>query len=93
MKKQIHPAFAIGAIALLVIVLAVWGYKQMQPAPYLPSPGVAGTPATGVPEYANMKPGSTRSGMPYSQAPAGSTPGMPPSAANPGASQTPPSSP
>jgi hypothetical protein len=91
MKKEINPALAIGAIALLVIVLAVWGYRKMQPAPYLPSPGVAGVPATGVPEYANMKPGNARSGMPYTQAPTGSTPGMPPSATSAAKSQSAPS--
>lgn len=80
MKKEVNPIIAIGAFALLVIVLAIWGYKAMQPAPYLPSPGTGGVPATGVPEYDKMKPGTTRSGMPYTQAPAGSTPGMPPSA-------------
>ena len=44
MKKEVGPIALIGIAALAVIVLIIFGYRAMQPAPYTPSPGVSGAP-------------------------------------------------
>ncbi len=42
MKQEIHPIALVGAIVVLVALIAVFGYRALQPAPYTPSPGVVG---------------------------------------------------
>jgi hypothetical protein len=84
MKKELNPAVVIGIAALAVIVLVVFGYRAMQPAPYKPSPGAPGSAADD--PWLKTHPGqptqtttaTTKDGKPYypSAAP-GSIPGRP----------------
>ena len=81
MKKEINPLALIGIAALAVIVLIVFGYRAMQPAPYTPSPGVPGVssgsgPAPGMTQP-NQGATTTNDNSYYPSAPAGSTPGKP----------------
>lgn len=76
MNKQISPAVIAVVVVVLVVGLGFWFYRAMQPAPYLPSPGVAGRPATGVPAYAKA-PGDAGGA-------AARTPVVPPAGSRPG---------
>jgi hypothetical protein len=58
MKKQVSPAAIVIVVLITVVGLGYFLYRAMQPAYYLPSPGVAGRPATGTPEYAK-RPGDS----------------------------------
>jgi hypothetical protein len=73
MNKSVNPAVIAVVVVLAVGMLGYFFYKSMQPAYYLPSPGVGGRPATGVPSYAKA-PG----------APQAMTPAVPPADSRPG---------
>ena len=74
MNKQIHPLALIGVIVVVVVLLVVFGYRALQPAPYTPSPGAAGT--SGPVPGSTSKSGGDAPGY-YPAAPAGSIPGKP----------------
>lgn len=85
MKKEINPIVTAGAVILAIIGVIIYGYRAMQPAPYLASPGVAGRPGVQAPTYARSgdagrSPLSTHSGRENTLPPTGAVPGMPPSA-------------
>ncbi len=82
MNKSLSPAITAVIIVIVVALLSVWGYRMMQPAPYTPSPGVAGRPAAQVPNYGTPGQSGAPAGAPSNTSPvvppAGATPGMPP---------------
>lgn len=49
MNKQIHPVALIAIVVIVVVLLVVFGYHALQPAPYTPSPGLAGPGGGAVP--------------------------------------------
>lgn len=75
MNKSVSPAVIAVVAVLATVVLGYFAYRSMQPAYYLPSPGVGGRPATGVPAYARA-PGDA-SGHTSAIPPAGARPGDP----------------
>jgi len=82
MKKEMNPVVLIGIAALAVVVLVIFGYRAMQPAPYAPSPGSPGAPGAsggppGMPSANQGVTTTTNSSAYYPSAPAGSTPGKP----------------
>jgi hypothetical protein len=81
MKKQVNPLVVMGALALLAVIVAGWGFKAMQAPGYEPSPGVGGAPSVG---SGYTGPGSTTagSGAPAVSDPRG--PNMPPPGVRPG---------
>jgi hypothetical protein len=84
MKKELNPLVLIGIAALAVIVLVIFGYRALAPAPYQASPGAGGSAADD--PWLKTHPGqptqqttaTTPDGKPYypSAAP-GSMPGRP----------------
>jgi hypothetical protein len=79
MKKEVHPV-VIGVVIVVVVVgLGFFLSRAMKPAYYLPSPGVAGRPATGVPSYAKAPGDATPPG-----GEGRTTPVVPPSGSTPG---------
>ena len=84
MKKELNPLVLIGVAALAVVLLVVWGYRALQPAPYQASPGSPGSAAddpwlkTHPGQPAATSTAKTADGKPYyPSAPAGSMPGRP----------------
>ena len=80
MKKEINPIALVGIIVAAVIVLVVFGYKMLQPAPYTPSPGspgAVGSAAIAGKPGASAAPPSSGASAYYPSAPAGSIPGKP----------------
>ncbi|MBC7528937.1 MAG: hypothetical protein H7308_15485 [Chthonomonadaceae bacterium] len=84
MKKEVNPLAIGGIVAVLVVALVFFGYRALQPAPYLPSPG-SGTASGGSTSGEGNKPGQPSAGKSgsanatyYPTAPPGSTPGRPP---------------
>jgi hypothetical protein len=80
MKKEIHPLALVAVILVLVVGIAVFGYRSLQPAPYTPSPGAGGTGGA----MAGQPPGAAKQTAPaqdtssyYPSAPPGSIPGKP----------------
>ena len=96
MKQEIHPIALVGAIVVLVALIAVFGYRALQPAPYTPSPGVVGgsgavpgsvqksarpsTPEATATPAANAS--ATNTATYYPSAPPGSIPGKPVNSGN-----------
>lgn len=81
MKKELSPAVVVGIIAVVAILVAVFGYRTLRPAGYTPSPGAgAGGPASGAPGMTGRpgQPGQPAGPVNYPVAPPGSIPGKPP---------------
>jgi hypothetical protein len=82
MKRELSPAVVVGIIAVVAIIVAVFGYRTLKPAGYTPSPGVssAGGPASGAPGMTGRpgQPGQPAGSVYYPVAPPGSIPGKPP---------------
>ena len=75
MSKELNPAAIIGAIVVLVLLLGTLGWYLLRPAPYVPSPGVGGTPGAVVP--GNPPPPAGQPGATPVAPPPGATPGDP----------------
>jgi hypothetical protein len=83
MKKAVSPVAIMGLIVITVVVLAVFGYRALQPAPYAASPGSPGAAGNTPGMTSNENKPSSEALQPttgnsyYPAAPAGSTPGKP----------------
>lgn len=84
MKQEINPVALVGIIIVVVALLAVFGYKAMQPGSYTPSPGVSkasgGVPGAVQPSASQGSPATPAGNAPavyYPSAPPGSIPGKP----------------
>ena len=76
MKREINPIVIVMTVVVMVLGLGLWLFKDMQPAPYKPSPGAAGTPMAQLPNEGKM-PANYRSGHADPLPPANVRPGDP----------------